>query len=131
MLNQLGSRLAVGRAEFVNQVKQAFESVDRDQAGHRELRSCYSWEDVVSAVEQICGKSWETLQKRGEWERYLACWGARKYAGMILKEVAATCGFKDCGAVNMGIRRLMERSSREKAVRKRMDELGEVFKVQT
>ena len=82
-------------------------------------------------MEQICVKSWETLQKRGEWGRYLAYWGAQKYAGMTLKEVAATCGFKDYGAVNMGIRRLMERSSREKAVRKQMDELDEAFKVQT
>lgn len=130
-VNQLGNRLAVGRAEFVNQVKQAFQSVDRDQAGHRELRSRYSWMDVVSAVEQICGKSWETLQQRGEWERYLAYWGAQKYAGMTLKNIASTCGFKDYGAVNMGIRRLIKRSFHEKVVRKRLNDLDEKFKVQT
>ena len=95
------------------------------------MRSRYSWEDVVSAVEQVCGKSWEALQKRGEWERYLAYWGAQKYAGMTLKEIAATCGFKDYGAVNMGVRRLMERGSKEKIVRERQDELDEKFKVQT
>lgn len=130
-VNQLGNRLALGRAEFVNQVKQVFQSVDRDQAGHRELRSRYSWMDVVAAVEQVCGKSWEALQKRGEWGRYLAYWGAQKYAGMTLKEIAATCGFEDYGAVNMGIRRLMDRSSHEKEVRERMDKLDEKFKVQT
>lgn len=130
-LNQLGNRLALGRVEFINRVKQSFESVDRDQSGHRELRSRTSWMDVVGEVERVCGKSWEALQKRGEWERYLVYWGAQKYAGMTLREIAVTCGFKDYGAVNMGIRRLLERSSREKAVRDRMGELDEKFKVQT
>ena len=130
-ISQLGNRLALGRTEFVNQVKEAFGSTDRDQAGHRELRTRYSWKDVVAEVEELCGKNWETLQKKGAWERYLIYWAAQKYAGMTLKEIASDCGFKDYGAVNMGIRRLMERGSRDEVVQKRMDELDEKFKVQT
>jgi hypothetical protein len=38
---------------------------------------------------------------------------------------------KDYGAVNMGIRRLVERSKKDKSIRKAMGRLDEMFKVQT
>lgn len=130
-VDQLENRLAIGRADFLDQVKRRFLSVDRDQAGHRELRIRYSWVDIISGVEQVCGKRWEALHKRGEWGRYLAYWAAQKYAGMTLKEIAAACRHTDYGAVNMGIRRLNERSRHENTIRQGISELEEMFNVQT
>jgi hypothetical protein len=45
--------------------------------------------------------------------------------------LASTCVFKDYGAVNMGIRHLMKRSSHKKEVRERFDKLDKKFNVQT
>ncbi len=130
-LNQLKNRLALGRGSFVNQVKELFKELDRDQAGHCELRERYSWNDVVTVVEQISGKSWDELQRRGEWGRYLAYWGAQKYAGMTLKGISEVCLMKDYGAVNMGIRRFLKRSEMDAVIRGAMREMDKVFKVQT
>ena len=130
-LNQLKNRLALGRAEFVERVKLLFESIDRDQAGHRELRERHSWDEVVSAVEKICDKSWSELQNRGEWGRFLVYWGARRYAGMTLKGISEVCGMTDYGAVNMGVHRLVARADKETAIRDAMQKMDEMLNVQT
>lgn len=129
--SRLKNRLALGGAEFVEQTRRLFESVDRDLAGHRELREKCSWSDVVAGVERVCGKSWKELQARGEWGRYLAYWGAQRHAGMTLKKISQQCEMKDYGAVNMGIRRLVGRSKKDKSIRKAMGKLDKMFNVQT
>lgn len=129
--SRLKNRLALGGAEFVEQTRRLFESVDRDLAGHRELREKCSWNDVVAGVERICEKSWQELQARGDWGRYLVYWGAQRYAGMTLKSISQQCGMTDYGAINMGIRRLVARSGKEKPIGKAMGKLDGMFKVQT
>ncbi|MCU0858821.1 MAG: transposase [Pontiellaceae bacterium] len=129
--NQLKNRLAIGAADFLERIRGLCDPGDRDVAGRRELRDRVLWEDLISEVERLVGKSWAELQKRGEWGRYLVCWGAQKYAGVTLKEIACKCGYKDYGAVNMGLRRFIFQSKKDPVIRKAMKRLDEMFKVQT
>lgn len=129
--NQLKNRLAIGGSAFLERVKALCTLGDRDIAGHRELRKRVSWEEVICAAETICGRNWADLQERGEWGRFLVYWGAQKYAGMTLKEISKKCGYRDYGAVNMGLRRFIARSSKEPAIGKAMKDFDDLFKVQT
>ncbi|QBG46375.1 hypothetical protein EGM51_02795 [Verrucomicrobia bacterium S94] len=129
--NQLKNRLAIGSEAFLEQIKSICTATDRDIAGNRELRQRVSWERVISEVEQICGKSWEEQQARGEWGRFLVYWGAQRFAGMTLKEIAGKCGYRDYSAVNMGLRRFIMRSKADSQIQYAMKRLEKVCKVQT
>ena len=129
--NQVKNRLAIGCSDFLERVKDLCDPVDRDVAGQTELRKRVSWDQLISEVESICGKNWADLQKRGEWGRFLVYWGAQKYAGMTLKDISCKCGYRDYGAVSMGLHRFKSRSEKDAAIRTSMEDLDKKLKVQT
>jgi sugar phosphate isomerase/epimerase len=99
---------------------------------------CPLWGHPESEIESFCARVAEAgfdgveiylpLMDNAYRDRVLALLGKHKLgkAGSGLH-----IGFKDFGAVNMGIRRLIEPGLQEKIFQGRQQELGEVFKVQT
>jgi chromosomal replication initiation ATPase DnaA len=82
----------------------------RELSGKKELRAHIAFNDVLQAVEEVKGEKIEEFGKRrGDWGKPLVLLLARKYCGLILKEIGSAIGGIDYAAVAMNIKRFQEK----------------------
>ena len=111
-LEQFRNVLAIGSAQFVNQVKTLAGEGERETERRGRLRPRVSFEKVVRAVEEARGaKRTEWLGRHGDWGKWVVLRLARRYTGMTLAELGREMGaMNDAGrdmdyaAVSTGLR---------------------------
>ncbi len=75
-------------------------------------------DEIVRMVERLKGGKWDTFRNGyGDSGWDLALWAGGQYAGMKLGELAAKIGGASDAAVSMAVKRLLQRSPQEKAIR--------------
>jgi hypothetical protein len=132
VLEALRDRIAVGSAQFVDQVKGLLKDADRECAGKRQLRRRVTPEQVIEAVARMKGGGWQLADaRRGDWGKPLILWGLREYGGLTLREIGQQAGGMDYSAVGMAIKRFEGRCGRDKALAGLQRELIGMLNVET
>ena len=86
----------------------------------------------MAAVELQKGCRWnEFASVRGDWGKAAVFYFARMYAGMTLREVGDAAGGINYPAVSQQVKRLEQRIKEDAPLRKALDEIEEVLKIQT
>ena len=130
-LETLKNNLALGRSEYVDQVKD-WSSVGRESVGKRLLRSKICWDDAVCAIEKIKGCRWADFSEvRGDWGRAAICYLSRKHAGLTLREIGEAAGGMDYAAVSMMLKRFKKRLFSDGVVRDRVADAEKMLNVKT
>jgi len=120
-LEVLRDGLAIGSAEFIRRVKELGNEIGltRETSGKRRLRERITMDQVVEAVSEVRGESWEFLRDRwGDPGKAMVMWLARQYTGLTLKEIGEAVGGKDYAAVAMSVRRIHTRLQQDSVLRK-------------
>jgi REP element-mobilizing transposase RayT len=111
----LKAGVVLGREAFVERVRQVATGDEREQPGLKALRVRVSFEDVVRAVEEEKGATWEQFyEKQGDWGRDLVLAIARRQCGLTLETLGKAAGGLRSVTVSMAIRRLAERLASDK-----------------
>jgi putative transposase len=109
----LKSSLAIGREDFVDEVRNGIEGVDREVAGKRELQDLLDWNSLIAVAEEVKGEKWEVFGRRyGDPGRAVVFCLAKRYSGMTLKEIGERAGGVDYAAVSDMIRRYEKKDVR-------------------
>ncbi len=92
-LDRIRDRVAIGSAAFAAEVRRARGRLKRETTGKRDIRKRRTFEEVVTAVEQVRGEPWSAFGERhGDPGNWLVLHLARRYTGMTLAELGAACG---------------------------------------
>lgn len=106
----LRAGVVLGTEAFLERVRQVVKGDEREQPGLKALRVRITFEDVVRAVEKEKGEAWEQFRdRRGDWGRDLVLVVARRKCGMTQKGIGAAAGDLRAVAVNIAIRRMVNR----------------------
>jgi putative transposase len=90
-----------------------------------------NWEEIVMAIEEQRGQSWEELVKsRGNDAEAIAIWFARRRGGMRLEEIGERLGKKSYHAVAIKNSRFERRLIQEKTLRMEIDKIAQRLNVQ-
>ena len=131
-LEQFREVAAIGSAAFVARVKALAGAVERETERRRRLRERASFEQVVAAVAEARGEPAETwLGKRGDPGKWVVLRLARQRCGLTLAELGQRLGGMDYSAVGMALRRLDQRLSQDRSLRRLCDKVGEMLDVKT
>lgn len=115
---RLRNGVAVGTDVFINRIKRGIKSVNREWLNKREIRHRHKFSEVVKAVEEVKGESWERFAGRhGDWGRDLVLRVARECTGMTLRELGEAAGGMDYGAVSVAVRRMENRLKEDRAIK--------------
>lgn len=103
----------LGSARFTEYLHKGLK-VNAETSGKRQLRTRVNWSDVVRAVEDLKGESWDAFCNRhGDWGRDLVLTIARRHTGLTHGELATAAGGMAYATVAMSVRRMEERLKRD------------------
>jgi len=118
--------LVLGGERFARKVRGRVK-ISRESLGQRELRKRKGFEEIVKTVERLKGEAWNAFRDRHEdWGRDLVLWCARRYTGLMLRELGAKAGGLDYTAVSMAIKRLESRARTDRPLRETMKQLTSI-----
>lgn len=120
-LEHLREEIALGSAEFVEELKQRFErGMSRETSGKRKMVQPLELETIISCVEELKGaERGEWLKRHGDDGKWMVLHVARHRTGLTLRELGEAMGGMDYVAVSMGIRRFDKKLQENKALKKR------------
>ena len=102
--------LVLGSAEFARRLQQKSRANAREHPALRKLQPHLKWSDIVGALEQAKGQSWEQFsQRHGDWGRDAALWLGRQRGGYTLAELGRLAGGMDYAAVGQAVSRFGKR----------------------
>jgi len=109
--------LVLGGERFARKVRGRLK-IGRETGGRRELGRRIDGDGIVRIVERLKKAKWDAFRdKRGDSGRDLVLWAARRYGGLPLKELGKRAGGMDYSAVAVSVRRFLERSQKDRALR--------------
>jgi putative transposase len=109
--------LVLGGESFAGRIRTQLKT-SRESSGRRELRKRKSWSEVVRAVEEARGESWnEFACRHGDPGLALALYVGRRCTGMTLRTLGEAAGGMDYTAVSMAIKRFEQRLPAERKLR--------------
>jgi putative transposase len=112
--------VVLGGERFARKVRGRIE-IGRESAGRKLLMKRRGFEEIVRMIEGMSRRRWSEFRDRhGEWWRDLTLWAARRYGGMKLAELGQKVGGVDYTAVAMALKRLEERSRKDRSLRSAM-----------
>jgi len=108
--DRLVGGLVLGSVAFARRLRGEAAGDAREQPAFRHLVARSSWPQIVRALEQVKGQSWEQLiEQHGDWARDAALWLGRKQGGLSLAELGQLAGGLDYAAVGQAISRFRKR----------------------
>lgn len=129
---RLHDALAIGAEGFVRAIQKQSGGGGRETSGKRQLRRQCSIDEILHTVEQVCGETRQTwLTHRGGDGKTLAMLAARRYGGLTLRETGEALGGVDYAAVGIAIKRLERKAATERNLRKQIELIRKMLKVET
>ncbi len=122
--------VAIGSAEFVRRIKEFGISgaMSRETSQKRSIRRRVGMDDVIRAVEETRGESWEEFANRhGDPGKALVMWLARKYTGLTLREIGQALGGRDYAAVSVMLKRFEQQLEDNKGLAKQKNEAADMI----
>ena len=96
--------LVLGTVEFAESLRQQTRGNPREQKPLRVSPRAATWQQVVAAVEQVKGESWNQFAERhGDWGRDAALWLGRSAGRLRLAELGRRVGNLDYAVVSKAI----------------------------
>lgn len=127
---QLREGSLLGGERFLAGVRAHIFGGGEQRAAARLRRAPLAWDEIMSAVEKLVGKPWETLRhQHGDTTRDLALYVGRRHGGLKLRDLAARAGLGHYGAVAMAVRRYEDRLSQDARERGRLRALSQMLNV--
>ena len=131
-LEQLRDAVAIGSADFVDQIKGMVGGGSRETERRKRLRRRLEFEDVVQGIEVYRGEPRERwLERHGDWGKWMVLRVARAYTGMTLAELGQAIGGKDYAAVSTGLRVFEGKLRGDRKLKKAYREIVENLNIQT
>jgi len=123
-LEQFRDVVAIGSAQFIDEVKRWAGEGERETERRGRLRSRVSFEEIVRVVEGARGqKRTDWLGRHGDWGKWLVLRLGRRYTGMTLADLGHEIGVMngtgrdmDYAAVSAGLR-WFDRTGKTRSVR--------------
>jgi hypothetical protein len=113
--------VALGTVEFAEALRQRALGNPREQKPLRAPTRAASWEQIVAALEQIKGESWnEFAQRHGDWGRDAALWLGRCAGRLRLAELGGLAGNLDYAVVSKAIARFEKRLRTDPQMREQL-----------
>jgi hypothetical protein len=104
----------------------------KEQKAFRELQKRPEWMHVRRAVETVKGEKWAGFRDRhGDWGRDLAFYVARRRCGVSLRYLGEEAKMSNYYAAAQCIRRTAERLSKDRSLRKIMEDVVNCINIQT
>jgi len=121
--SQLKWGLVLGGQSFAQRVRQQLQ-IDREHAGRAALRSRWTWDGVVRAVERVRRQRWaQFAQRHGDPGLAMALYVARQRTGLTLRALGQAAGGMDYTAVGNAIKRFEQRLATDRILRRTTDRL--------
>ena len=106
----LRAGVVLGTKAFLERAREVVQGDEREQTGLKALRVRITFEDVVRGMEKEKGEPWERFRdRRGDWGRDMVLVVARRKCGMTQNEIGKAAGDLRAVAVNIAIRRMVNR----------------------
>ena len=107
---RLVAGVMLGTAGFAEKLRQQAHGNPREQKALRASTCAASWEQIVAALEQAKGESWNDFAGRhGDWGRDAALWLGRRAGRLRLAELGRLVGNMDYAVVSKAVARLEQR----------------------
>ncbi|MBU0678143.1 MAG: transposase [Verrucomicrobia bacterium] len=130
-LNGFRNRFAIGSEKFREDLKNLIGEPGREETGKAVFRQRATFEEIVSALEELRGESWPNLLARhGDWSRAMAIRLSRRLSGMTLQEIGERLNGTDYAAVSAMDRRFARKLSRSKELKKEEARLLRILNVE-
>lgn len=116
--------LVLGSEAFVARLRQQVVGDRQEQTELRRLGQGVGWEQIVRALEQARGESWESFGDRhGDWGRDAALWLGRRWGRLSLRQLGQAVGGVSYGAIGQAVRRFGQRLESDPALRRKMEQV--------
>ncbi|MBC7772117.1 MAG: transposase [Pyrinomonadaceae bacterium] len=114
----------LGTATFAGKLRQGLKIDQREHAGSQQMKSKVSWAQIVRAVSQVKGETWELFRDRhGDWGRDAALWLGRRAGRLRLTELAELAGGLDYTTVGAAVSRFHRRWPQDAQLTKMMQKI--------
>jgi putative transposase len=128
--DRLIASLVLGSEAFVARLRQEIKGDRGEQTELRRLEQQLSWEQIVHALEQGRGESWEAFRDRhGDWGRDAALWLGRKRGRLSLRQLGDAVGGVAYGAVGQAVKRFDQRLESDAALRRQVNQIKNMLNV--
>ena len=122
--DRLVAGLVLGSLTFAQSLRQKVTGNAREQAALKTLAPRITWAQIVRALEEVKGQSWEEFSQRyGDWGRDAALWLGRKRGGYSLGKLGELAGGMDYAAVGQAVSRFGKRLEQTRGLRRQLMEL--------
>jgi REP element-mobilizing transposase RayT len=102
--------VVLGTVVFAEELRQKARGNPREQKPLRPPTHAASWAQIVAALEQLKGQSWnEFAERHGDWGRDAALWLGRRTGRLRLAELGRLVGNLDYAVVSKAIARFEQR----------------------
>jgi REP element-mobilizing transposase RayT len=113
--------VVLGTAGFAERLRQRARGNPREQKPLRAPTRATSWGQIVAALEQIKGESWDEFAERhGDWGRDAALWLGRCAGRLRLAELGKLVGNLDYAVVSKAIARFEQRMRTDPQLREQL-----------
>jgi chromosomal replication initiation ATPase DnaA len=110
----------LGSVEFIEKMKAILKGtrLEREVPWKRQIGGEFNLQQIIAAVEQVRGESWEEFRDRhGDWGRDLVIMLARKRCGLPLAKIGEALGGLDYAAVAVASKRMQSKALKNKQVK--------------
>jgi REP element-mobilizing transposase RayT len=113
--------VVLGTVRFAENLRQHARGNAREQKPLRSPTRAASWEQIVAALEEIKGESWnEFAQRHGDWGRDAALWLGRCAGRLRLAELGTLVGNLDYAVVSKAVARFEQRMRTDPQLREQL-----------
>jgi len=131
-LERAASGFLLGSEEWMERMRRLLSGDRKEQKAFRELEKRPEWRHVRRAVETVKKEKWVNFRDRhGDWGRDLAFYVARRRCGLSLRQLAEESKMSNYYAVAQSITRTAERLSKDKSLRKILEDVVNCINIQT
>lgn len=131
-LERAVSGFLLGRPEWIERMRRLLAGDRKEQKAFRRLEKRPEWSQVRRAVERVKGESWSKFRDRyGDWGRDLAFYIARRRCGISLRELGEEGRMSNYYAVAQSITRTAQRLSRDRSLKRALEEVVKCINIQT
>jgi hypothetical protein len=107
---RLVAGVVLGSARFAEELRRQARGNPREQKALRAPARGATWEQIVAALEQVKGETWnEFAERHGDWGRDAALWLGRGAGRLRLAELGKLVGNLDYAVVSKAIARFEQR----------------------
>lgn len=103
---KLKARVVLGSESFLESVRRRVGKISREHPDRKILEYFNSWEEIVGAVEKVCGGEWADFRDaHGHPGRDMALYVARQRSGLTLAEIGERAGGLEYKTVGKALQR--------------------------